>query len=147
MMQILPKLFNFASLSKKVAIILMVVFSFTTPAQADLKICNYVSSNVNVAIGYKVKSGWTTEGWWLIEPNSCETILEGDLFARFYYVYAIEEGTGGYWDGEAVMCTKNEKFTINGIADCELRGYRRTGFTEVDTGDWTNWELKLTPDK
>ena len=146
-MQILPKLFNFASLSKKVAIILMVVFSFTTPAQADLKICNYVSSNVNVAIGYKVKSGWTTEGWWLIEPNSCETILEGDLFARFYYVYAIEEGTGGYWDGEAVMCTKNEKFTINGIADCELRGYRRTGFTEVDTGDWTNWELKLTPDK
>ena len=146
-MQILPKLFNFASLSKKIAIILMVVFSFTTPAQADLKICNYVSSNVNVAIGYKVKSGWTTEGWWLIEPNSCETILEGDLFARFYYVYAIEEGTGGYWDGEAVMCTKNEKFTINGIADCELRGYRRTGFTEVDTGDWTNWELKLTPDK
>ncbi|MGL1919654.1 MAG: DUF1036 domain-containing protein [Hyphomicrobiales bacterium] len=147
MMHKLFKHLKFAFSLKKIAIIIGLSWLFITPAQADLKICNYVSSNVNVAIGYKVKSGWTTEGWWLIKPDTCESILEGDLFARFYYVYAIEEGTGGYWDGEAVMCTKNEKFTINGIADCELRGYRRTGFTEVDTGDWTNWELKLTPDK
>lgn len=141
------KLLKFALRFKKFVIILLASGYFVSPALADLKICNTVSSNVNIAIGYKVKSGWTTEGWWLIKPNTCEAIIEGELFARFYYIYAIEEGTGGYWGGEAVMCTKNEEFTINGIADCEQRGFRRTGFTEVDTGDWTNWELKLTPDK
>lgn len=137
----------FTVLNLRIIFLLFVGMSFTTPAQAELKICNSVSNTVNVAIGYKIKSGWTTEGWWVIKPETCTSVIQSELFSRFYYVYAIEEGTGGYWDGEAVMCTKNSTFTISGIADCETRGYRRTGFTQIDTGDETNWTLKLTPDE
>ena len=38
------------------------------PAQADLKMCNKTTSRVGVALGYKDKEGWATEGWWTIEP-------------------------------------------------------------------------------
>ncbi|MGL4590886.1 MAG: DUF1036 domain-containing protein, partial [Aestuariivirga sp.] len=36
------------------------------PAQADLKMCNNTTSRVGVALGYKDKEGWATEGWWTI---------------------------------------------------------------------------------
>ncbi|WP_374333643.1 DUF1036 domain-containing protein, partial [Aestuariivirga sp.] len=34
------------------------------PAHADLKLCNKTESRVGVALGYKDKEGWATEGWW-----------------------------------------------------------------------------------
>ncbi len=38
----------------------------TTPASADLRLCNSTGSRVGAAIGYKDGEGWTTEGWWNI---------------------------------------------------------------------------------
>ena len=140
---ILPQL---ALSLKKIIFVLLVSGSFIAPAKAELKICNYVDNIVNIAIGYKVKSGWTTAGWWVIKPNACEVVIESELYARYYYLYAIEEGTGGYWQGDAIMCTSNKSFIINGITNCDSRGYRRTGFYEMDTGDGNSWTLKLTPD-
>ena len=34
------------------------------PAHADLKLCNSTASRIGIAIGYKDRTGWTTEGWW-----------------------------------------------------------------------------------
>src|SRR5262245_33449099 len=76
-----------------------------TPAAADFRLCNNTSSRVGIAIGYKDKDGWTTEGWWNLASRSCETLLRGTLVARFYYIYAVDYDRGGEWSGQAFMCT------------------------------------------
>ncbi len=114
------------------------------PAAADFRLCNNTTSRIGVAIGYKAAQGWTTEGWWNLPARTCETVLKGNLVARYYYVYAIDYDRGGEWMGQAYMCTRDKEFTIHGINDCLARGYDRTGFFEVDTGDQRAWTVQLT---
>ena len=111
---------------------------------ADFRLCNNTGSRVGIAIGYKDSEGWTTEGWWNLSARSCETLLHGALVARFYYVYAVDYDRGGEWSGKAFMCTRDKEFTISGIEDCLARGYDRTGFFEVDTGEQRSWTVQLT---
>src|SRR5206468_11718783 len=85
-----------------------------------------------------------TEGWWNLAPRSCETLLRGGLVARFYYIYAIDYDRGGEWSGQAFMCTRDKEFTVRGTEDCLARGYDRTGFFEVDTGEQQSWTVQLT---
>jgi uncharacterized membrane protein len=114
------------------------------PAVADFRLCNNTPSRVGVAVGYKDADGWTTEGWWNLPSRTCETVLKGNLVARFYYVYAIDYDRGGEWTGRAYMCTRDREFTIRGIGDCLAHGYDRTGFFEVDTGEQRAWTVQLT---
>ena len=120
------------------------LFGLIEPAAADFRLCNNTASRVGVAIGYKDADGWTTEGWWNLPSRTCETILKGDLVARYYYVYAIDYDHGGEWMGQAFMCTRDKEFIIRGTADCLARGYDRTGFFEVDTGEQHAWTVQLT---
>ena len=125
----------------------VIVIGLTTsvrPAAANFRLCNNTSSRVGVAIGYKDAQGWTTEGWWNLPARNCETVLKGDLVARFYYVYAVDYDRGGEWMGQAFMCTRDKEFTIRGISNCLARGYDRTGFFEVDTGEQSAWTVQLT---
>src|SRR5689334_1638412 len=117
---------------------------WNNPALADFRLCNNTSSRVGIALGYKDADGWTTEGWWNLSARSCETLLRGTLVARFYYIYALDYERGGEWSGQAFMCTKDKEFTIRGIDDCLARGYERTGFFEVDTGEQRSWTVQLT---
>ena len=113
-------------------------------AQADFRLCNNTGGKVGIALGYKDHEGWVTEGWWNLSPRSCETLLRGNLIARFYYVYAIDYDRGGEWSGKAFMCTREKEFTIRGTEDCLARGFDRTGFFEVDTGEQRAWTVQLT---
>lgn len=123
---------------------LLALVASARPAAADFRLCNNTTSRVGVAIGYKDAKGWTTEGWWNLPSNTCETILKGNLVARYYYVYAVDYDRGGEWMGHAYMCTRDKEFTIRGINDCLARGYDRTGFFEVDTADQRAWTVQLT---
>jgi uncharacterized membrane protein len=114
------------------------------PAAADFRLCNNTASRVGIAIGYKDKDGWTTEGWWNLASRSCETLLRGTLVARFYYIYAVDYDRGGEWSGQAFMCTRDKEFTVRGTEDCLARGFDRTGFFEVDTGEQQSWTVQLT---
>ena len=81
-------------------------------------------------------------------PDTCETLVAGALVSRFYYVYAVDYDRGGVWGGKAQMCTRDKMFTIHGIEDCVARGYEKTGFFEVDTGEQKSWTVQLTePDQ
>jgi len=113
-------------------------------AKADFHICNNTGSRVGVSIGYKDADGWTTEGWWNLSARSCETLLKGTLVARYYYIYAIDYDRGGEWSGHAFMCSRDKEFTIRGTQDCLARGFDRTGFFEVDTGEQRSWTVQLT---
>ena len=114
------------------------------PAAADFRLCNNTGSRVGIALGYKDNEGWTTEGWWNLSARSCDTLLKGALVARYYYVYAVDYDRGGEWSGKAFMCTRDKEFTIRGIEDCLARGFDKTGFFEVDTGEQRSWTVQLT---
>lgn len=126
---------------------LTVMGFMSLPAQADLKLCNQTESRVGAALGYKDKQGWVTEGWWTVDPQKCVTFLKGPLIAQYYYVFAVDYDKGGSWGGNSMMCTRDKVFTIRGIEDCEGRGYRKTGFFEVDTKEETDWTVSLKGDK
>lgn len=109
-----------------------------------LRLCNKTPSRVGIAIGYKEGRQWATEGWWNVAADTCETLVAGKLVSRFYYVYAIDYDRGGIWGGKAAMCTRDKMFTIKGIEDCVARGFQRSGFFEVDTGEQKSWTVQLT---
>jgi uncharacterized membrane protein len=113
-------------------------------AHADFRLCNGTAARVGVAVGYKDGDTWISEGWWNLPANSCETLMRGPLAARFFYVYAVDYDQGGEWSGKAYMCTRDREFTIRGLQDCLARGFNRTGFFEVDTGEQKNWTVQLT---
>jgi uncharacterized membrane protein len=114
------------------------------PACADFRICNNTGARVGVSLGYKDAESWVTEGWWNISARSCETVLRGALVARYYYIYAVDYDRGGEWAGKAFMCSRDKEFTIRGNEDCLARGYDRTGYFEVDTGEQRSWTVQLT---
>ena len=123
----------------------MLLLAFVSnSARADFHICNNTGSRIGVSIGYKDADGWSTEGWWNLSARSCETLLKGTLVARYYYIYAIDYDRGGEWSGQAYMCTRDKEFTIRGTEDCLARGFDRTGFFEVDTGEQRVWTVQLT---
>lgn len=113
-------------------------------AHAELKLCNSTSSKIGVAIGYKDKEGWTSEGWWNVDSQSCALLIQDKLRARFYYVYAFDYDKGGEWGGAITMCTNDGEFTIRGIDNCEGRGFKKSKFFEVDTQEQADWTVKLT---
>ena len=42
-------------------------------------------------------------------------------------------------------CARRDKeFTIRGTQDCLARGFDRTGYFEVDTGEQRSWTVQLT---
>ena len=72
------------------------------------------------------------------------TLLKGTLVARYYYIYALDYDRGGEWSGQAFMCSRDKEFTIKGTENCLARGFDRTGFFEVDTGEQRAWTVQLT---
>ena len=115
-----------------------------SPALADLRVCNDTQSTISIAFGYRADSGWQSEGWWITGPEACATVYQGDLTARYYYLFAVDDMAGGAWDGSVFMCTQDSTFTIFGVEDCLARGYERTGFFEIDTQGRTDWTMQLT---
>jgi uncharacterized membrane protein len=126
------------------ALVLVVLCLWNGSARADFRLCNNTASRVGIALGYKDAEGWTTEGWWNVSSRSCETLLKGTLVARYYYIYALDYDRGGEWSGQAYMCSRDKEFTIKGTENCLARGFDRTDFFEVDTGEQRAWTVQLT---
>jgi uncharacterized membrane protein len=131
-----------ALLAIVVAPLLMAVSA--EPARADFRVCNATQTLIGVAIGYRAKSGWVTEGWWHIDGSKCKTLIEGALSSRYYYLYAEDAERGGRWDGPVNMCIAEKEFKISGVQDCFARGFQRAGFQEYDTGEQASWMVQLT---
>ena len=140
---LLPRTSATRAILAVLALVLLLIAN-PSPASADFRLCNNTGNRVGLSIGYKESESWTTEGWWNLAPRSCETVLRGNLVARFYYIYAVDYDRGGEWSGQAFMCTRDKEFTVRGTDDCLARGYDRTGFFEVDTGEQQSWTVQLT---
>jgi len=133
-----------AGLAARAGLPALLVLISLGPALADFRLCNNTGSRVGVALGYKDAEGWITEGWWNISARTCDTLLRGELVARYYYIYAVDYDRGGEWSGHAFMCSREKEFTIRGTENCLARGYDRTGYFEVDTNEQRSWTVQLT---
>lgn len=122
----------------------ILAIGMSAPAHADFRVCNATQNLVGVAIGYRAKAGWITEGWWHIDGSTCKTLIEGSLSSRYYYIYAEDAERGGRWDGPINMCVAEKEFKIVGTKDCFARGFQRAGFQEHDTGKQPSWMVQLT---
>jgi uncharacterized membrane protein len=146
-------------LSSHRAIVLAVASAVALPtvvlpsvALADLRVCNFTSSRVGLAIGYQdpktstpTEPRFATEGWWTIGGGgNCETLIRGPVPGRFIYVHAIDYDRSGEWGGANQMCTADRTFAIIDVKDCQKRGYKASGFFEVDTGDAKEWTIRLS---
>ncbi len=147
----MQRLFDSSSIgltARQFFLALAVVFGAFTlsaakPAHADFRVCNATQELVGVAIGYRARTGWITEGWWHVEPTKCKTLIEGPLASRYYYLYAEDALRGGRWDGPVNMCVAEREFKITGVSDCFARGFQRSGFREYDTGNQQSWMVQL----
>ena len=91
------------------------------------------------------RPAWTTEGWWNVAAGTCETLMAGPLVSRFYYIYAVDYDQGGVVGRQGDACARATRCSrSSGIEDCVARGYERTGFFEVDTGEQRSWTVQLT---
>lgn len=132
-----------APLALVLALAMGALASGTQTARADFRVCNATQELVGVAIGYRARSGWITEGWWHVEAATCKTLIEGPLGSRYYYLYAEDALRGGRWDGPIGMCVAEREFKITGVNDCYARGFQRAGFREYDTGNQQSWMVQL----
>lgn len=121
-----------------------VPFLMPQDARAEFRVCNGTQNLVGVAIGYRAKEGWITEGWWQVPATTCATLIEGELQSRYYYLYAEDAARGGRWTGDINMCVAENEFKITGVQDCFARGFQRMGFKEYDTGRQGSWMVQLS---
>jgi uncharacterized membrane protein len=119
-------------------------FAFASEARAEFRVCNGTQNLVGVAIGYRSKEGWISEGWWQVPATTCTTLIEGELKSRYYYLYAEDAARGGRWTGNVNMCVAENEFKIVGVKDCHVRGFQQLGFKEYDTGRQGSWMVQLT---
>jgi uncharacterized membrane protein len=117
---------------------------YAAPAQADLRVCNMTTSRVGLVVGHKDAQGWLTEGWFNLRPNTCDAVLKGNLNQKFYYIHGVDYDRGGEWSGRSFLCTREREFSIRGFENCLARGFDRTGFLEVDTGEQKSWTVQFT---
>ncbi|MCP4936132.1 MAG: DUF1036 domain-containing protein [bacterium] len=114
---------------------------------ADFKICNPLENKVQAAVAYQDERGWLSKGWMTIGPHTCAMLVEGALKSRYIYFHALERKKGfiiGEWSGKTSLCTGGigTDFAIRGIKACKS-GHRKRGFVEIDTGEQTDWVVKL----
>lgn len=117
-------------------------------AKADLVICSRkINRHLDVAIGYREGNDWVSKGWWRLPPSHCITPVSGNLPVRYYYLRAVEWGTGMVREQNYKFCVTSEEFTIYGDANCESRGYEEKGFFQYDCAGSSICHVTIWPEK
>lgn len=110
-----------------------------------LTFCNDTEWTVFAAAGTTNAGKSRIAGWFELAPGRCDRIarepLEGERLHTFAQAHdasgfpIIQDGKPLKWGGEAMFCTKPNRFEIEDHADCRGRGLESTGFTDEPIGD------------
>lgn len=129
------------------AVIAMLPFVLSlaaAPADAALEVCNKAGRKVWIAVAYSTQHGWTSEGWWGIDPDQCDNVLPGDSEGKYYYVHAEREDHLRL-KGKHTFCVhRPDQFTITGAENCITRGHEEEHFVEIDTSSDPHWAGRMT---
>jgi uncharacterized membrane protein len=123
---------------------LIVFVGLGQPAFAALNVCNKTARDARVAVGRFDGTQWMSEGWWVIAPKACAAVVSAPLKARYYYLYAVDDGSGS-WDGARKFCVGSaDKWQSPGRGNCAGRGMDSKGFFRIDTGDRPDYSQNLS---
>jgi len=114
-------------------------------SHADLKLNNNSTYNVIVAIGYVENGVKVSEGWFILHPGEIKTINSKPVLDRYYYYYAVGNGTI-VWSGDVdLYICSNQNFKIKGNSFGSYSGVRSVKFKLVDIGGstLTNYTISL----
>lgn len=94
----------------------------TTPAQAELTLCNRTSFRMEAAIGLEKRANVETRGWFRLDPGQCRQVLDGPLDADMVYLHGRTPPAYGSGplpqDGQADFCVRTGDFTISNARGC-----------------------------
>ena len=127
----------------RASIALLLLFASHAPALADFRVCNKTRSLINLAIGTNAGDEFATEGWWVVTPGSCSTLVRGALTGRYVYLYATDIEGDDVLKGAVSMCIDRGKFRAYGVENCWRRGLQAVTFAEIDTLDSPDWTTFL----
>src|SRR5437870_2184715 len=107
----------------------------SSPALADLQLCNRTSYVVETAIGIEDKGTAATRGWFRIDPGQCRAVMQGQVETERVYVHARSLAVYGAsamaQSGHADLCIAEGTFLVAGARHCAKTGQRLARFTEV----------------
>ena len=95
--------------------LIIITFLLFTKSFSQVIFKNTGSSKIFVAIGfYEKNTGWTTKGWFLIEPNEEQNLYTPKLFGseKFYYCATIDKCDKGFFGNTSLYVNKQDAFTI-----------------------------------
>jgi len=102
-----------------------------------LTFCNRTQDAVWAALARDTQGKKVSKGWWHLQPGQCEKVIRDRLATeRFVYAFAehSDESKDKPWAGAFNFCTRAQIFEIEGAEDCQGRGFKQTGFLQIDTG-------------
>lgn len=123
--------------------------SAPTPARAQFEYCNDTSFFLFTALGREgVDNAVRTEGWWLLRPGQCRTVITQPLTTDTVYTYAESHPAhlGGIrtWAGRSRLCTGPGLFDIDLQGSCFQQGFEPRDFTRIQIGEETQWTTRFT---
>jgi uncharacterized membrane protein len=123
----------------------------STPATAELKVCNRTSYVLYTATATATAGEIASRGWTRIAPGDCQIVLRGDLTATLYYLYArTSQAHGGparAWGGGQSVCVKDVTFATHRPVsehDCESDNFFALRFAAIDTHHLKSWTTTLS---
>ncbi len=103
-------------------------------AQAGFEACNDTNTAQSVAFVQKANGAWRVDGWREIAPNSCETLLDGPLQSRFYYL-RLRDRDETFLHTSVRFCTsRQDQFQATGSRDCHQQKARPLEYARIDVG-------------
>src|SRR6516225_7234297 len=106
----------------------------SSPAHADLKLCNRMSYVIEAAIGIDEKSATATRGWFRIDPAACRVVLQGTLSADRILLNARALPVYGAspipQNGTDTLCVASDNFVIAAARQCRA-GQTPAAFTQI----------------
>jgi len=129
------------------ALLLALGFAFgASPASAALTLCNRTSYVLYAAAGTAVNGGVAVQGWTRVAPGTCNAVLQGDLTAPAYYLYArsslAHSGAQRAWGGNVQICVKDANFTNRDAINptqCASDDFFALPFAQIDTHHLRSW--------
>ena len=118
----------------------------TAPARAALNVCNRTSYVISVATASLASTDIASQGWTRVVPGACRKVLNGDLTAPAYYLYARTSlayaGPARAWGGDKAICVRDTNFTTQTrlvSRDCASDDFFQLPFAAVDTHRLRSW--------
>jgi uncharacterized membrane protein len=122
----------------------------SSPARAELELCNRTSYILYAAIAVQGKKSETTQGWTRIIPGDCKTAITEPLTRDIYYVYAhtsrAHAGAMRAWGGNVKLCTSEANFRLTyniGTVRCDPEA-TALPFARINTKGKPVWATTFT---